>query len=167
MKGYCKNIEIFIVDYFDGAMDERAKAGFEQHIGDCESCRHKYEEFKIAMKYSEGIEVAENSDGKDRDIIFNMLRQKNNRYMYSLRYAIGAVAILVILFTGLLFNNYYDRHRFEAVRNLEMSVEYIYDTEDLILEADNELYEDVVSKLYGDDYRDFEEIISETSIFNL
>jgi len=166
MKRYCEDIEVLIVDYFDNVLGDKERAEFEEHIKMCGVCKSKYEEFRAASRYLIRAGSEEIGD-KNRDTIYEMLRVRGRRYLLSVRYALALAIMFLVIFTGVVFNSYYSKHKLEKAHNTEISIEYVFDTDDIVLEADGDTFEEIVSYFLGDDYKEFEEILDETGIFNL
>jgi len=56
-KGECKRMFTFLVDYFEGTLDERISRRFELHIVDCEECKRFVNTYRKCVEVVKSFEV--------------------------------------------------------------------------------------------------------------
>ncbi len=47
----CEDVNEFLVDYFDGRLDESMRERFERHIDSCESCQAFIDQYEKTMAF--------------------------------------------------------------------------------------------------------------------
>ncbi len=163
MNNYCKDIEVKIVDYTDGILDAPQKEMFLIHIKECEDCRRKFEEFLEATKYVNIIKSHSKSDDISKDILFEKVRNRVAKRRLFMRFAFATVMTLFVVISVFTYSHYLNNRLNEAL-NIEYNIEYFVDLEEEMINSDDETFEVLSAIIYGEEYKDFEAVLSETSI---
>jgi hypothetical protein len=56
-KRECKKVLTFLIDYFEGTLDEQISQRFELHILDCEECKKFVETYRKCVEVVKNFEV--------------------------------------------------------------------------------------------------------------
>jgi hypothetical protein len=56
-KRECKKVLTFLVDYFEGTLDEQVSRRFELHILDCDECKKFVETYRKCVEVVKNFEV--------------------------------------------------------------------------------------------------------------
>jgi len=46
----CEDVNSFLVEYFDGTLDERTRRRFERHVASCAQCRAFLDQYKTTIE---------------------------------------------------------------------------------------------------------------------
>lgn len=168
MSRYCREIEPYIVDYFENSMPQRERERLLNHIETCEDCKKKFVNHKRACMLLQGFKYSRNNVA-DLDVSELFLRLRDRGRVLRLRLQVIAVGILIAIFlsAGMFFNNYFYHNRLQTAKDVEITIDFVTDIDEIIMYADDETYTSIVASMYGEDYIEFEEILDEVSYFQL
>jgi len=65
----CVELVELVTDYLEGALDDRERARFEQHIGGCDGCTAYLEQMRMAVTVVGRIEVEDLSDAARTELL--------------------------------------------------------------------------------------------------
>lgn len=165
MDNFCKDIELKIVDYIENLLDDVQKEEFIRHINSCEICRKKFDgvsEVRNSL-IVKGYNTEHSEISKERLFIALTDTKKMNDII--LRTAVVVVSLIVIVISVFIFSHISFRYKVEEAKQIEISSEYIVDLEEEVIATEDETFEVLSAILYGDEYKYFEEVLDETSIF--
>ncbi len=164
MNKYCREIEVKIVDYSENMLDKTQREIFLAHIQDCEDCRRKFEEFTAARDILANTAQKKDLNESDKDLLFKRLTERGRRSKIMYNLAAATVAVVLILVSTFIYSTVSYKSRLQQAGQTVISSEFIIDVEEELINSDEETFEMLSSALYGDDYKEFEEILDETSI---
>ncbi|MFA6947864.1 MAG: zf-HC2 domain-containing protein [Eubacteriales bacterium] len=113
----CEACIDLLSDYIDGALSNDDKTAVEEHLTECEACRHEYEQLKQTVSLLSDTKY--NPDGAVYDAVMKCLREENPRavkkkhgFMFmpgsaclGMLTAAAAVALVIFLGRGAIFDN--------------------------------------------------------------
>ncbi len=165
MNKYCKDIESKIVDYFEESLNIEERKIFSDHIARCRDCKIKYDEFSNTKEILKSLKEDTNiivSNSSDK--MFERILEKRNKYNFSLK-LVSAVALVVILLFGVfVYSSISYKESLMKAQEMDLNISYFIDLEEEIINSDEETFEQLSAIIFGDDYKDFEDILEETSL---
>jgi anti-sigma factor RsiW len=72
----CRQLIDFIIDYIDGALDERSRNEFERHLGVCPSCQAYLASYRETMGLARTVITDEPQTDVPEELVQAILRQK-------------------------------------------------------------------------------------------
>ncbi|MGC8928714.1 MAG: zf-HC2 domain-containing protein [Myxococcota bacterium] len=162
MNNYCEDIEVKIVDYFESTMDDSERSIFLEHINLCKNCKDKFVDYEKAQSFIKNdfnllIEPK-------ADILFENISRVRERRRVFFRLAFAVVAIFIIIISVLTYSHLSYQSRIKDAKVYEVNIDYFVDIEEGLLNTDEDTFEIISQAIYGDDFREFEEVLEETSI---
>lgn len=162
MNNYCKDIESRIVDYFEGLSGKDERELLLNHISECADCRRKYEEFVSSGEIINAIKSQDLSYDYKEGLYERFIKTFEKRRVF-FRVGLATAVVIILIFATSLFSAISHKNRLREVRDMEVTIEYFVDIEEGLIAADDETFEKLSAILYSEDYKEFEEILEETS----
>ncbi|MCX7959573.1 MAG: hypothetical protein N3B13_11060, partial [Deltaproteobacteria bacterium] len=137
---------------------------FLSHIEQCSTCKSKYNEYTEAEDILVRLNADKQIDDSGAEKIFSKIYELNHKKRFHFRLIAASALISVLLLVSVFYSNITFSNKLKEAREKEVSVAYFVDVEEVFINADEETFEVLSAVMYGDEYRDFEEILEETSI---
>ncbi|MCX7945278.1 MAG: zf-HC2 domain-containing protein [Deltaproteobacteria bacterium] len=164
MNKYCKNIEARIVDCLDGELNLKERQLFLAHINECSVCKKKYEEFLSAQEHLKPFlnrkEIVENNA---RNLYSTIMENRHKGKKYT-KLVIAAVSLALLIVLMSVYSIISFDKKLQRAREMEISVDYFVDIEEELINSDEHTFKIYYTVLYGHEFKDFEEILKESSI---
>jgi len=101
----CTDINTHIDEYLDGQLSAEDTLAFEEHTGNCDSCRKIVDDSKAMLSGLKSIEVPEPSINFESRVFSEVRRQhsENHRFKFAAGFSTAVAASLAIWFTSTFF----------------------------------------------------------------